>query len=180
MSEQTEQPNVSEPSTRSEIIKFGILAVILLGVPLVIMLLNPIIFGQIVPAVMGEGIVIEETAPITPEVEESETDPVEETPIEETPVEEDASSDSEVDDTIDPEVEVGTEEEGETTVGEVEEGETAVEQPDLVIHTVKQGETLNSIARDYGVTTQAIIQANNIANPNRINLGTDLIIPPAE
>ncbi len=44
-------------------------------------------------------------------------------------------------------------------------------------HVVQKGETLLSIARRYGVTVQAIQQANNIANPDLIFPGQVLIIP---
>ncbi|MCC7354635.1 MAG: LysM peptidoglycan-binding domain-containing protein, partial [Anaerolineae bacterium] len=37
---------------------------------------------------------------------------------------------------------------------------------DQIIHIVQRGETLNKIAARYGVTVQAIVQANNITNPN--------------
>lgn len=45
------------------------------------------------------------------------------------------------------------------------------------IHTVRYGETLSSIARAYGVSAWAIMQANNIANPNQIFGGQRLCIP---
>lgn len=46
-------------------------------------------------------------------------------------------------------------------------------------HTVKRGETLSSISRLYGVTVQAIIEANQLTNPNLIYEGQRLRIPPA-
>ncbi len=46
-----------------------------------------------------------------------------------------------------------------------------------VIHVVKRGETLGTIAASYGVTVAAIIRANNINNPNLIVTGTKLTIP---
>ncbi len=49
-----------------------------------------------------------------------------------------------------------------------------------VIHTVKAGEGLYQIARDYGVSAQTIIDANNIANPNLIKPGQELVIPGAQ
>lgn len=49
--------------------------------------------------------------------------------------------------------------------------------PQAGSHTVKQGETLFSISRLYGVTASAIAQANNISNPNRIYPGQVLVIP---
>ena len=45
------------------------------------------------------------------------------------------------------------------------------------IHIVKAGETLTSIANQYGVTVDAIVQANNLTNPNAISIGQRLIIP---
>lgn len=44
-------------------------------------------------------------------------------------------------------------------------------------HTVQPGETLYSIARQYGVTAQAIAFANGITNPNLIFPGQVLTIP---
>lgn len=44
-------------------------------------------------------------------------------------------------------------------------------------HTVKRGETLASIAAQYGVTIQAIASENSITNPNRIAVGQELFIP---
>jgi LysM repeat protein len=45
------------------------------------------------------------------------------------------------------------------------------------IHIVQWGENLTLIARRYGVSTTAIVQANGIANPNYIYAGQRLIIP---
>lgn len=44
-------------------------------------------------------------------------------------------------------------------------------------HVVTAGDTLSSIAVQYGVTVQAIMQANQISDPNLINAGQELIIP---
>jgi LysM repeat protein len=44
-------------------------------------------------------------------------------------------------------------------------------------HTVRYGETLSHIARFYGVSQQAIMNANGITNPSRIFAGTVLCIP---
>lgn len=46
-----------------------------------------------------------------------------------------------------------------------------------IIHTVKAGETLSGIARQYGTTTTAIAQANGITNPSLIRTGQKLRIP---
>jgi LysM repeat protein len=51
------------------------------------------------------------------------------------------------------------------------------QQGQYVMHTVQRGETLSSIARQYGTTWQAIAQANNIANPSQIYAGQSLKVP---
>lgn len=47
----------------------------------------------------------------------------------------------------------------------------------VVVHVVKRGETLGVIAQQYGVTVNAIVRANNIANPSLIYPGQKLNIP---
>ena len=47
------------------------------------------------------------------------------------------------------------------------------------VHVVRRGETLSSIAARYGTTTQAIVQANGLPNPNYIYAGQRLVIPGA-
>lgn len=44
-------------------------------------------------------------------------------------------------------------------------------------HVVQPGETLSAIAKAYNVTTHAIIQANQLSNPNRLAVGQKLFIP---
>ncbi|MBN1661521.1 MAG: LysM peptidoglycan-binding domain-containing protein, partial [Anaerolineae bacterium] len=48
---------------------------------------------------------------------------------------------------------------------------------ELVVHTVKRGEYLALIARQYDVSVQAIVDANNIQDPNHIVVGQKLVIP---
>lgn len=48
-----------------------------------------------------------------------------------------------------------------------------------VTHVVARGESLSMIARNYGVSMNAIIAANNIRNPNTIFTGQRLTIPGA-
>jgi tetratricopeptide (TPR) repeat protein len=48
---------------------------------------------------------------------------------------------------------------------------------DTIKHTVLPGEYLTSIAARYRSTVSAIAELNNIANPNRINAGAELLIP---
>jgi LysM repeat protein len=45
------------------------------------------------------------------------------------------------------------------------------------VHIVKRGDTLAAIAFQYGVTINAIVQANGIRNPNLIYVGQRLLIP---
>ena len=57
---------------------------------------------------------------------------------------------------------------------------TPTEVPQPVIHIVQEGDTLNSIAKRYGTTVKAIAEANEIADPNVIAVGQELIIPIEE
>ena len=45
------------------------------------------------------------------------------------------------------------------------------------VHVVQSGETLLAIARQYGVTVDDIVQANNLTDPNRLSVGQELKIP---
>jgi murein DD-endopeptidase MepM/ murein hydrolase activator NlpD len=47
------------------------------------------------------------------------------------------------------------------------------------VHVVQRGETLYRIAQRYGTTVQALVAANNLANPNLIHWGQKLILPSA-
>ena len=49
--------------------------------------------------------------------------------------------------------------------------------PTPLVHTVARGETLRYIARLYGVTVDEIVAANELADPNRIYIGQQLVIP---
>ena len=44
-------------------------------------------------------------------------------------------------------------------------------------HEVRAGETLSEIARAYGVTSQDILQANQLRDPNLLRVGQKLFIP---
>lgn len=63
--------------------------------------------------------------------------------------------------------------------------ETPTEAPtaaptSVVVHVVQPGETLSSIARQYGVTYQAIMEANGMEDPSLLEVGQELVIPPAQ
>ncbi len=49
-----------------------------------------------------------------------------------------------------------------------------------IVHVVQAGEGIYAIARKYGVSPESIIQANNLANPNLIYPGQELIIPAGQ
>lgn len=151
--------------TRGEWLKFGIVAVVLLFTVLIIALLRPLIFGKIIPAVLGEGQLVaplvsseSEVETLKQDLEAEEDDAVieEEDVVEETAV---SPTDS---------------------AEEVAEPENPEDFPTAVpaqTHTVQPGETLTAIAQRYNVTVSDIVTANNITNPNRVNAGTELIIP---
>ncbi len=46
-----------------------------------------------------------------------------------------------------------------------------------VVHVVRVGDTLTSLAQEYGVTIEAIVRANGLADANRIDVGQRLVIP---
>ena len=48
---------------------------------------------------------------------------------------------------------------------------------DPAVHVVARGETLSAIAQKYGVSLQALIEANSLADPSRIVTGQRLTIP---
>jgi LysM repeat protein len=45
------------------------------------------------------------------------------------------------------------------------------------VYTVQRGDTLSEIAWDFGVSEDALLQANSLRNPNHIYVGQQLIIP---
>jgi LysM repeat protein len=156
----------AKDDSRSEYIKFGVLAVIMLGAILVVALARPFIFGRLVPAVMGEGL----TA--TPVDEEHDVFlPMNQAESEATATP--AAGEGEAAATAVPEV-TAEEEMGE----EEETAEATAVSPQT--HTVQPGETLTAIAEEYDVTVRALIDANQIRTPNRITPGTELVIPDSE
>ena len=46
-----------------------------------------------------------------------------------------------------------------------------------VIHLVQAGDTLGAIAKQYGVTVEALQEVNAISDPNRLQIGQELISP---
>jgi membrane-bound lytic murein transglycosylase D len=46
-----------------------------------------------------------------------------------------------------------------------------------LVHHVRKGESLASIARKYGLTSDIIAEANHLASKHRISIGKDLLVP---
>jgi len=45
------------------------------------------------------------------------------------------------------------------------------------VHVVERGETLSAIARRFGTSVQALVEANSLTNPDRISVGQQIIVP---
>lgn len=154
-----------DDETQGELTKFGILAIVLLFTVLIIALLRPYIFNTIIPAVLGEG---QPTAPILDDADAETIKP--------------DTEEAEESEAMDSEVESEANDASAETTEEVAEPENPEDFPTAVpaqTHTVQVGETLTAIARQYGVSVQAIVTANSITNPDRVAVGTVLIIPEA-
>ena len=52
--------------------------------------------------------------------------------------------------------------------------------PTPIIYVIQKGDTLIPIARKFGITVQAIQEANGISDPRRLRIGQEIIIPPKE
>ncbi|NOZ51381.1 MAG: LysM peptidoglycan-binding domain-containing protein, partial [Chloroflexi bacterium] len=59
----------------------------------------------------------------------------------------------------------------------IPQGTSAVGSSGVRIHVVQAGETLSAIATRYGVSPEAIMQANGISDANAILAGSQLTIP---
>jgi murein DD-endopeptidase MepM/ murein hydrolase activator NlpD len=70
------------------------------------------------------------------------------------------------------------------TLLRIQNGETDLADGPQVVresdrHVVRPGETLSAIAQQYGVSTQALAQANGVSNPRALAIGLELQIPAA-
>lgn len=62
--------------------------------------------------------------------------------------------------------------------GKIAEDEAEISEPEMVFrYEVQRGDTLNAIARRYGLTVKDLVEANHISDPSRIFPGQKLIIP---
>jgi LysM repeat protein len=64
-----------------------------------------------------------------------------------------------------------------TAIVQTEMPPTATPAGETAVHTIRRGETLSQIAQGYGVTIQAIMEANGLTDANRIITGQTLVIP---
>jgi len=53
----------------------------------------------------------------------------------------------------------------------------AISVPADTVHVLIQGETLYSLAREYGVSLDDLLTENNITDPSELSVGTRLVIP---
>lgn len=47
----------------------------------------------------------------------------------------------------------------------------------MIIHVVEPGESIYSIARRYGVTSESLLKANDLPNPNQLAVGQAIVVP---
>jgi LysM repeat protein len=53
------------------------------------------------------------------------------------------------------------------------------ERADVQVHTVRSGDNFSTVARTYGVTVNALIDANPNLDPRRLQIGDQIRIPAA-
>ena len=175
---------------QGEMIKFLLLAIIMLGSVLLIAAVSPLIFDQILPGVLGlEPAGKEPTA--APAEGEDEVGPevdVEEAPLLTPPEMDEAEAPAEIPaedpggSRSDQSVAPGTPPGGVTATPPSptptsSPAETAAPTATPQIYTIQQGDTLTEIAERFGVTVEAIVAANSLSDPNRIFPGDMLRIP---
>jgi|SRR5579864_988170 len=56
----------------------------------------------------------------------------------------------------------------------------AAAQAQTQVHTVQPGESLRDIADAYGITTVSVMAANSLSNPDLLQVGQSLVIPPLD
>lgn len=181
----SEEQSNEQPRQRSgvlgELVKFVILIVVCVVVVLVVSSTRPLIFDQILPAVLGwdgsaddpnnneDGLVIpspDETAP--PEEGES--------------IEGGSATDGEGQ--ASDEAEGDAAEEADSADGEASDGDGYPAPEDVAApaggqqtYVVQNGDNLTRIAEQFGVTIDALLEANDLRNGDLIRIGDELIIP---
>lgn len=136
---------------KGEAVKFLILVAVMLLAVLVVAAVRPLIFEQIIPSVLGW-----QTA-------EAETDLPDLSPATPSPT---------ALPTAEPTLPV-------VELDPVSGSPTASPLPTQTpqLYQVEPGDNLSAIANRYGVSVQAITEANNLADPNQIMPGDQLVIP---
>lgn len=133
---------------RGEVIKFLILVVVFLLVILMVAAARPLIFDRVVPAIMGwDG--GRDVPADSPTPDGGGVSP--------------APPTATVSPTALPPTATPT--------------ATPTPTPTPLIHEVQSGDTLTEIANRYGVSMEALIDANNLSDPDRLAPGDRLIIP---
>lgn len=56
---------------------------------------------------------------------------------------------------------------------------TTVAAGDLRRYVVQPGESLFAIAQKFNLSAPALVEINNIKNPDRVSAGTELVLPPS-
>jgi LysM repeat protein len=56
-------------------------------------------------------------------------------------------------------------------------GDSSGSSEEVIIHTVRRGDTISGLAVKYKASEQAILKANKISNPRAIQIGQKLVIP---
>jgi cell wall-associated NlpC family hydrolase/nucleoid-associated protein YgaU len=52
--------------------------------------------------------------------------------------------------------------------------------PKPTVHTVEDGETVRMLAAKFGISSETIMAANNLRNPDKLQVGQDLVILPTD
>jgi LysM repeat protein len=159
------EPRRKQSGTTAEWIKFVILCLVMAGVVIGVALSRPYVFNQVIPAVLGDF----NTPAAEGDIEEEQEGDTGDEPA----TDDEAPAPPETDEEAPPEDREAPPETEEETEQPVDSATAVPAQ----IHTIAAGETLSSIARQYGVTLDALIAANEIANPNRVLVGDQLVIP---
>ncbi len=56
---------------------------------------------------------------------------------------------------------------------------TTVPAGELRKYVVQSGESLFAIAQKFNLSAPALVEINNIKNPDRVSAGTELVLPPS-
>jgi LysM repeat protein len=57
------------------------------------------------------------------------------------------------------------------------EGDAALAQAAVNVHTVEPGDTVRSIADSYGVSSETVLAANSLDDPDLLRIGQDVLVP---